>query len=1007
MRFFRVLLIATVLAGGAARAAELSADSLIKLSGVQGGLVVHLECGDRKLLAEFAATGRFLAHGLTSDPAMLPRIRRSLADAGLAGVAAVESLPTDVLPYADNLVSLLVADDLKKTGVKLPDILRVLRPKGVACLGVPAAQFAATAAQLRKLGVEDIRAVKAARISLIFTKPRPKGMDDWTHWNHGPDGNLVSMDQLIERPNQIQWIAGPQWYGHRGRPAPTGGGSPSGMLSANGRNYYTHRKGGGHQLVARDAFSGLLLWTRDVGPLNRTRLVASDSELYLLRGDEIVALDGVTGKDVRSFGKAGGCRQLILARAKPSDVGDGVLLSLESKSLRAFIAATGKVKWSSGAASGAVVKGGKVFATRGGNLACLGLADGWALWTKPIRGVGKVLFAFGDKVLLSGGRKGVKTKYGLRYTALSAKDGTKAWSFDCDRPIGRYVEAYFASGLVWLQTWDDRAKRKTEGFHNPKGGVSYKWVGLDPKTGAVKRTFLAPVMLMYACYPHWATDRFQIGIRPVYFTDWKTGAVTRFEATRQECGSNCGLGQGMVFGLYVSPTRCMCVRSAIGGITAFTSDRKTIDGAVEIVKDRLVKGPAYAKAAAGRPAYDEARNPKLETRNSLDWPMYRRDMQRSGAAPTAIAAKALKVLWTKQLLPPTQAPKGSILRHDWLINKPVGDPVTQPTVSGGKAFVALTHAGQIVAMDAATGAVAWRFFAPARLDAPPSIYRGLCLFGCNDGWVYCLRASDGKLVWRFRAAPAERRVVAYGQVESAWPVVGGVLMIGDRAHVVAGRTTETDGGLYVFALDPTTGKAIWSKRRVKPDDGPIGSWNLRGHRNDYNGPSDVLSSNGKTLGIAGYPNGRFDVKDGARKNDSSGPRLGWMRSRYARQMKMQYLPLAVSSVGALSYRSTRDKKTKAYHHFVAMSGQPGWKTELTAPAIYVEALALAGDVALAAISNGPTVGGGELRLMSAKDGTALATHKLPAAPAFDGIAIASGKVYVALQDGRVMCLGTK
>jgi outer membrane protein assembly factor BamB len=884
-----------------------------------------------------------------------------------------------------------------KKGVGLPEILRVLRPKGVACVGVPESQSASVVTQLQKLGIGSMQVTAALGPRLLFAKPRPAGMDDWTHWNHGPDGNPVSMDQLIERPNQLQWIAGPQWFGHRGRPAPTASGAPCGLISANGRNYYTHKMGGKRQLVARDAFSGVLLWAREIEGLDRLRLVASDDELYLLRGDELVVLEGATGKDTRSFGKAAGCRQLILA--------DGVLLSFEATTLRAFAAESGKRKWSSADGGGArspVVKGGKIFVPRGSDLFCLQLADGAVLWKQSLKGLGKLLFAFGDKVLISGSRKGERTKYGLRYTALSAQDGARAWSYECDRPEGRYVEVYLAGGLVWLQTYDDRKARKTDGFHNPKGGVSYKWVGLNPKSGEVSRSFLAPVMLSYACYPHWATDRFQIGIRPIYFIEWKTGAVTRFEATRQECGSNCGLGQGMLFGLYVSPTRCLCVRPAIGGVTAFTSDRKTIDGAVNVEqKGRLVTGPAYPGSAP------EA---VLRDPGSDAWPMYRHDMQRSGAITTTVVAKKLSTLWSTSLLPPVKSPGEKILQHDWLINKPVGDSVTQATVAAGQVFVALTHAGQIVAMDAETGAVAWRFLAPARLDTPPTIHRGLCLFGCNDGWVYCLRAKDGTLVWRFRAAPAERRIVAYGQVESAWPVVGGVLMIADRAHVVAGRTTEADGGLYVYALDFETGKPIWTARRVKPDDGAIGAWNLRGHRDDYCGPSDVLSSNGKTLSIAGHPNGRFDVKDGTRKTDWSGPHIGWMRSRYARQMNTQYLPRAVSGDDALSYSQTRDQETKAVHHHIVMSGKPGWKHELTAPGIYVEALALAGDTALAAISHGPSSAGsrpgtGELCLLDRKDGMTLAGVNLPAAPAFDGLSVARGKVYVALQNGAVVCLG--
>jgi hypothetical protein len=496
------------------------------------------------------------------------------------------------------------------------------------------------------------------------------------------------------------------------------------------------------------------------------------------------------------------------------------------------------------------------------------------------------------------------------------------------------------------------------------------------------------------------TDRFLIGNRPIYFTHWEDGQMAgRFEATRIACSSAYGLGNGMFYGLYTDSPMCNCIRQAMSGVSAYTSDGRTIDGEPESQEDsRLRKGPAAAPEPASAPA-------------EQDWPMYRRDMRRGAGTAGTIPAK-LAILWRKKLpSAPNGAPAaGDVLHNDWRLNKVCGDPVSAPTVAGGKVFVSLTHAQQVVALGETTGQVAWRFLAPARLDTPPTIHRGLCLFGCSDGWVYCLRADDGKLVWRFRAAPTERRIVAYGQVESAWPVVGGVMTVGDLAYAVAGRTTEVDGGLYVYALKPRTGKVVWSGRRVKPDDGPVGAWNLSGNRNEYFGPADILCSDGKHLAIAGHDHGRFDCKTGERISGSRfHVHFGWMRSQYSGTNRgTEYPPLAYAQGRSVRTRWTRDKKTKKRHCFIAMSEKPGWKVEVLEPTEYrVEALALAGDVVLAAVSRAGPQAGGELWLLAGKDGARLATHKLPAAPAFDAVAIANGEVYVALQDGAVLCLGDK
>ena len=90
----------------------------------------------------------------------------------------------------------------------------------------------------------------------------------------------------------------------------------------------------------------------------------------------------------------------------------------------------------------------------------------------------------------------------------------------------------------------------------------------------------------------------------------------------------------------------------------------------------------------------------------------------------------------------------------------------------------------------------------------------MVLFGSADGRVYCLRLDDGRLVWRFLAAPADVRAVAFDRVESVWPVHGSVLVLDGVAYCSAGRSTWLDGGIDLYGLDPATGK-ILSKARFQ------------------------------------------------------------------------------------------------------------------------------------------------------------------------------------------------
>ena len=138
--------------------------------------------------------------------------------------------------------------------------------------------------------------------------------------------------------------------------------------------------------------------------------------------------------------------------------------------------------------------------------------------------------------------------------------------------------------------------------------------------------------------------------------------------------------------------------------------------------------------------------------------------------------------------------------------------MTQPVVAGGKVALSAVDQNTVYVLDEKTGKVIWDYIAGGRVDSPPAIYNAVVLFGSADGWVYCLRLSDGKLVWRFLAAPADLKTVALDQVESLWPVHGSVLVLGGVAYCSAGRSTWLDGGIVLYGLDPATGKVVCTSR---------------------------------------------------------------------------------------------------------------------------------------------------------------------------------------------------
>jgi hypothetical protein len=133
--------------------------------------------------------------------------------------------------------------------------------------------------------------------------------------------------------------------------------------------------------------------------------------------------------------------------------------------------------------------------------------------------------------------------------------------------------------------------------------------------------------------------------------------------------------------------------------------------------------------------------------------------------------------------------------------------------------------------------------------------------------VYCLRASDGALAWRYRVAPEDRRIVAKEQLESVWPLHGSVLVLDGVAYAVAGRSMFLDGGLRFVKLDVKTGRLLGE--RVLNDLEPGTEKNMQARVRGLNMPvtlPDVLSSDGKRIYMRSQV---FDL-DGVRQD--LGPR---------------------------------------------------------------------------------------------------------------------------------------
>ena len=235
---------------------------------------------------------------------------------------------------------------------------------------------------------------------------------------------------------------------------------------------------------------------------------------------------------------------------------------------------------------------------------------------------------------------------------------------------------------------------------------------------------------------------------------------------------------------------------------------------------------------------------------SADWPMWRCDAARSGVSPEALPAN-LHLQWVRQLPHPQPAwPDEPRLAFDWTY---------EPVVGGRTMFVPSSANDSLVALDTETGRERWRFYAQGPVRLPPVAWQGRVFFVSDDGCLFCLDGADGRLLWKLRGGPNERRLLGNGRLISAWPARGGPVVAGDRVYFAAGIWPSM--GVFVHCVDARSGRVIWTN----DDSGVVQTEQPHGGQ-VTNGPSPqgslVLVGN-KLLVPCGrtYP-AVFDARDG-------------------------------------------------------------------------------------------------------------------------------------------------
>ncbi len=363
-----------------------------------------------------------------------------------------------------------------------------------------------------------------------------------------------------------------------------------------------------------------------------------------------------------------------------------------------------------------------------------------------------------------------------------------------------------------------------------------------------------------------------------------------------------------------------------------------------------------------------------------DWPTYRGDAARSGYTAEKLPGE-LSLSWTRRAaLPPAGAwPNRPRLRFD---------RVDEPVVAGGVLYVGGSADEKVYAIDAATGTTRWVFYTEGPVRFAPVAWKGKLYVASDDGYLYCLSAADGRLLWRVLGGPEDKRLLGNERLVGSWPVRGGPVVADDRVYFSAGIWPSE--GIYVHAVGAIDGRPAWCNDTVgvpgvRPDvrvghnrgiaiqgylaiDGPT----LRGPTGM--GPAVLDRADGKLLTMIGM--GRLPVTGPA-------PAAGMPQMVVAATDADRRIVIGAARVESL------DRKGKATRRVTA--GRQLWQAVLPQPAL---SLIAAGDKVIVGAADNVYLldaGSGRVTWRATVDGAAF------------GLAVSDGRLIVSTDKGILHC----
>ncbi|MCC5829288.1 MAG: PQQ-binding-like beta-propeller repeat protein [Phycisphaeraceae bacterium] len=767
--------------------------SMTRHDGGDAGLVVLVEPVDAALATRLAEGGRHLVVALSRDQAAVDRLDRAFMEAGVHPVAdAVHWRVPDALPFQDHAVNVLVISNDQSQRLGRDEVLRVIVPgHGLALVDG-----------------QELR------------KPRPEGMDVWLGHHRDGTGNRASRDQL-DPPNSIQWIMGPRDVRRTDPHIIT---DRVHLLGAGMYPSDINRATLGHgRVFARDAFSGVGLWSIEhtmsgTLPWDIVTMAAA-GRLYLPRAgsDEVEIRDAVTGEVLREAipgltwaeeVRRGGGHSRMRNAFSYRLLADGErLYQLDGgRTIRAFNLDGSERLWEHRLPEDQFTDMG---ATDGDNLVVVvsSTSD----------------FPFGSQRNFTR-----NTNIAQAVLGLDPATGKERWRYEGVKGYPLYYMAMDEGAVVLASHMDSphRARATPHPLYPTHAQVEGNiMVSLDAASGRehFRRTDFSDLNNRSLRQNlNVIAGRIILNEETMaYVVDLRTGRTIypSLDLGAPRNGWNAITPNWIISnGLFVSHDGQRSDDHAhriswpqYSGSGKPANNMYYIPPGLETINGPFHQGEmlALARRTLPDPLPDNHRMLKegrisggVREAAAADWPTFRGDSARRAWHPADGPANVELAWQTRIELPSNDHEIG----RAWGMNSNVFGRLTPPVADATTVLVASTDGQTLHALSLKDGSERWSLNLGARVNAPPTLARGVAFVGLADGTVSAIDLERGRIIWTFLAAPAERLIQVHHQLENSHPVLTSPVLHDGVLYISAGRHGRADGGILVWALDPADGR---------------------------------------------------------------------------------------------------------------------------------------------------------------------------------------------------------